>query len=85
MSSKNYGELLRLPYFDTNRFSVIDPMHNMLLGTAKLMIGIWKESGLLSTDNFEKIQLLVNKFVTPPDTGRIPHKSSLQLINGKTG
>lgn len=39
----HYTELLRLPYFDTAHFSVIDPMHNILLGTTKLMITIWKE------------------------------------------
>ena len=43
-----FTELLRLPYFDSARFSVIDPMHNILLGTAKLMITIWKGKGLLS-------------------------------------
>ena len=31
----HYTELLRLPYFDTMRFSVVDLMHNILLGTAK--------------------------------------------------
>ena len=30
--------LLRLPYFDPIRFHVIDPMHNLLLGTAKHMM-----------------------------------------------
>ena len=37
-SGVRYTELLRLPYFDSARFGVIDPMHNMLLGTTKLMI-----------------------------------------------
>ncbi len=36
---KKYGvrnsELLRLPYFDVVNFHVVDPMHNLLLGTAK--------------------------------------------------
>ena len=41
-----YTELLRLPYFDTVRFTVVDPMHNML-GTAKLMVNIWKSKGFL--------------------------------------
>ena len=30
-----YSVLLELPYFDVVRYSVIDPMHNLLLGTAK--------------------------------------------------
>ena len=77
---KEYGvrfsELLRLPYFDSARFSVVDPMHNILLGTTKLMLTIWKEKSLLTTADFEKIQSQVDHFVVPPDVGRIPHKIS---------
>ena len=32
-----YSVLLELPYFDAARMCVIDPMHNLLLGTAKHM------------------------------------------------
>ena len=67
-----YSELLRLPYFNTIRFSVIDPMHNILLGSAKHMIAIWKSLGFF-TDNV-KIQSTVDNFCTPPDVGRIPYK-----------
>lgn len=69
-----FTELLRLPYFDCIRFSVVDPMHNTLLGTTRHMITIWKEKSLLSTHDFERIQGQVDRFVTPPDVGRIPHK-----------
>ena len=31
-----YLILLDLPYFDPVRMSIVDPMHNMFLGTAKL-------------------------------------------------
>ena len=71
-----FSELLRLPYFDTVRFSVVDPMHNILLGTTKLMVAIWKEHGLLSPNDFSGIQVHVDRFVTPPDVGRIPNKIS---------
>ena len=41
---RNFGvrftEFLRLDYFDTVCFSVVDPMHNLFLGTAKRMMGI---------------------------------------------
>lgn len=30
-----YSKLVKLPYFDIVCFHVIDPMHNLLLGTAK--------------------------------------------------
>ena len=33
-----YSILLDLPYFDPVRFSTIDPMHNLLLGTAKYLL-----------------------------------------------
>ncbi len=35
-----FSQLLRLPYFDTINYSVVDPMHNVLLGTYKLMMSI---------------------------------------------
>jgi hypothetical protein len=69
-----YSELLRLPYFDTIRFSVIDPMHNILLGSAKHIVVLWKSAGILTEASNEHIQSIVDKFVTPPDVGRIPYK-----------
>ena len=69
-----FSELLRLSYFDTVRFCVIDPMHNILLGSAKHIIGLWKKLGLFKEGDNEHIQTLVNKFVTPSDVGRIPYK-----------
>ena len=71
-----FTELLRLPYFNTIRYSVIDPMHNIFLGSAKLSVSIRKEKGILSPSQFDDIQFLVDKFVVPPDVGRIPHKIS---------
>ena len=32
---------------------VIDPMHNLLLGTAKHMIDTWKEIGILNKKNYD--------------------------------
>ena len=75
-SGVRFTELLRLQYFNTIRCTVVDPMHNILLGTAKLMISIWKEKKFITSGDFEKIQLRVNNFVTPPDIGRIPYKIS---------
>ena len=39
-----YSVLLELPYFDAPRMCIIDPMHNLLLGTAKHIIDTWKET-----------------------------------------
>ena len=46
-----YSELLRLPYFDIVEFHVVDPMHNLLLGTAKYITNLWKNLDLLTNDD----------------------------------
>ena len=38
-----YSELLHLPYLDIVRCHLIDPMHNLFLGTSKLMLSLWKQ------------------------------------------
>lgn len=69
-----YSVLSDLSYFDAPRMTIIDPMHNLLLGTAKYILGVWKELGFLSSSNFTEIQSLVDSFVAPSDIGRIPLK-----------
>ena len=51
--------------------SVIDPMHNVLLGTAHHVVSVWKTLGFL---DLKKVQERVDAFVTPSDVGRIPLK-----------
>lgn len=36
-----YSSLHKLPYFDAPAFTVIEPMHNLYLGTAKHMMNLW--------------------------------------------
>ena len=47
--SREYGVrwsmLQELPYFDIPKCTVIDPMHNLFLGTAKQMTDQWMKSG----------------------------------------
>ena len=75
-----YREPLRLPYFDTiSFFFVVDPMHNILLGTAKHLFTLWKGSGILSGAHFESIQANIDQFITSADIGRIPHKVQSQF------
>ncbi len=69
-----YSVLLELPYFDVVRFSVIDPMHNLLLGTAKHVLSVWTSLGILDKTHYLSIQENVDRFVTPPEIGRIPSK-----------
>ena len=69
-----YSILLELPYFDPSRMVVIDPMHNLLLGTGKKMIETWKETDLLTNAKLQEVQKIVDSFACPSDIGRIPFK-----------
>ena len=69
-----YSCLLKLLYFSPTRFLVIDPMHNLFLGTGKRMLSIWTSLELLTKAHFEQIQLFVDSMVLPSDVGRIPCK-----------
>lgn len=71
-----YSVLSDLCYFDMPRMCIIDPMHNLLLGTAKRMVEVWKTLNILSSAYFDNIQERVNGFVTPSDMGRLPGKIS---------
>lgn len=67
--------LLKLPYFDSCRMLLVDPMHNLYLGSAKhILKAVWIEKNMLTPSNFERIQSRVDKCVVPTDIGRIPHK-----------
>ena len=52
---------------------VIDP-HNLLLGTAKRTMEVWKNLSILDSKCFSTIQNKVDSFISPPDIGRIPSK-----------
>lgn len=69
-----YSVLIELPYYNVIRFCVIDPMHNLLLGTAKRMMSVWISTGVINKSQFAYIQDKVDAFVTPTDIGRIPAK-----------
>ena len=73
----NYGfhfsELLRLPYFNSIRFAIVDPTHNVLLGSAKHLMLFWKDNKTITEIHFSSIQCVVDKFVTPADIGRTPY------------
>ena len=66
-----YSVLLELPYYDIVRFCVIDPMQNILLGTAKHVLNVWKSIGIIKESQFSDIQNTVDSFVTSSDIGRI--------------
>lgn len=69
-----YTVLLELPYFDASRMCTIDPMHNLLLGTAKHVMETWKRLSVIDSKNYDVIQKKVDSFISPPDIGRVPFK-----------
>ena len=77
-----YTALLTLPYYDAGRFCMVDPMHNLLLGSAKTFIKIWKEHTNPLPD-FTSIQEVVDQFVIPAGIGQIPRKIDNGFSNFK--
>ena len=69
-----YSVLFELPYYDAIRYAVIDPMHNLFVGTAKHLMTIWKDSDILTKNHFKSIQEKIEKVNVPLDVGRIPYK-----------
>jgi hypothetical protein len=69
-----YSELLRLPYFDCIRFTIVDPMHNLFLGTAKRMMEMWLELAALTRTDLERAQQKVDASSVPSDISRLPFK-----------
>ena len=62
-----WSEVHRLQYFDPVRDTVIDPMHNLFLGTASKMVEIWTANDLLTTADRTTMQKLADGIVVPPD------------------
>ena len=48
-----YSIIIELPYYDIICMCIIDPMHNLLLGTAHHVISVWKTLGIL---DLKKVQ-----------------------------
>ena len=69
-SRVRYSILTELPYFDPIRFTVVDPMHNLFLGTAKcVMKKIWIKNDLITKDKMKVIQTQVDSIRAPSDIG----------------
>ena len=69
-----YSVLQELPYWNPIRFAVVDPMHNLFLGTGKHLMRIWVDRGLITKRHFLDIEKIVANIITPKHTGRIPLK-----------
>ena len=75
MESKNgvrFSVLLSLPYFDPVRFTAIDTMHNLYLGTGKHAFKVWISENVLTKDNLAEIDRKVRLFQVPNGVGRLP-------------
>lgn len=85
-----HSELLRLPYFNIVRCHLIDPMHNLYLGTAKNITALWKSNNILSESDFLAIQETMSLISIPAQIGRLPGKiasgfAGSRLNNGWCG
>ena len=70
-----YSALLMLPYFNAPRMLIVDPMHNLFLGTAKHFLQhIWVDCSVLNDQTWEILQSRVDSILVPPGIGRIPFK-----------
>ena len=72
-----FTELMHLPYYDCIKWTIIDPMHNLFLGTAKRILQTqWVDKGLINQNDFATIQDRISACVLPVSVGRIPRKIS---------
>ena len=60
-----YSILLKLPYFDPVRNTVIDLMHNLYLGTGKYVFKLWIDNGLIGKEELSSIERRCNLFTVP--------------------
>ena len=67
-----YSVLLSLPYFDPVRYTVVDIMHNLFLGTGKHVFKLWIKLGILDSHKLDDIDKKASKFKVPNSIGRLP-------------
>lgn len=72
IASRYRLRLLDLPYFDPIKHVVFDPMHNLLLGTAKHAFEVWIEKEILSSRQLKSVQSLASWTIVPRDIGWLP-------------
>ena len=70
-----YSSLLQLPYFDPVRMLVIDPMHNLYLGTAKYLTHeVWPQKSILTKNALSLVEDRIKAVNLPTGIhiGRLP-------------
>ena len=62
--------LLKLPYINPSRMLIIDPMHNLFLGTAKhILKDVWLKRNIFTLNDFLIIQSRIDRTVVPSTIG----------------
>ena len=69
-----YSFLLQLEYFDAIRFTAIDSMHNLFLGTAKHVFKLWVKRNLLTKKDLKMLEDKINSLDVGTGIGRLPHR-----------
>ena len=67
-----YSCLLQLEYFDAVRFTVIDPMHNLFLSTAKHVFKLWVKNKLLTKKDLKALEEHIHLFDVGTGVKRLP-------------
>ena len=68
-----FSVLLHLPYFDPVRMLIVDPMHNLFLGTAKhITRKVWIGRGILTHLKLDIIHQRLQRIQLPIHIGRLP-------------
>ena len=69
-----YSSLLQLEFFNPVRFTAIDPVHNLFLGTTKHVFKLWIKKNLLSKKDLKVLEDRINSFDVGTGIGRLPHR-----------
>ena len=72
---------MELPYFNPIRNTIIDPMHNLFLGTSKHCMELWTQKGIISRSDFAKMEERMSRLSAPHSMGRLP----LKIASGFSG
>ncbi|XP_035665651.1 uncharacterized protein LOC118408900 [Branchiostoma floridae] len=60
-----YSSLHDLQYFNVINMHIVDVMHNLLEGTAKRVMQVWRDTGVLSKEQFCTLQARVDEMTVP--------------------
>jgi len=69
-----YSSLLDLEYFNAIRFTAIDPMHNLFLGTVKHIFKLWVNEEFLTYNSALEIEKRILQCDVPTGFGRLPNR-----------